>query len=63
MIDLKIAHQNTFIDNYVDGISSPPYLNMTPFSWNSPKWAASPHMGMPDEWNFDWVSLPLDIEI
>lgn len=63
MIDMKIANQNSLEDNYIEAISSPPVNltnNMPPFSWKD--WPNQPHLGMPDDWNFDFVKIPISLE-
>lgn len=63
MIDMKVAHQNTLNDGYIHTISSPPYnetTQMPVFSWRD--WPNGARMGMPDDWGFDWVQIPISIE-
>ena len=61
MIDQKIGWQESMRLNFVDGVSSPPFDSKMPaFDWRN--WPNSPHEGMPDVWNFDWVELPISLE-
>lgn len=62
MIDQKICDQDSLENNWIDAISGPPYseaTGMPPFDWKN--WPNSPHLGMPDVWNFNWTQLPINL--
>jgi len=39
-------------------ISGPTHQNLSPFSWQDPRWSSISHVGQPEVWNFDWVKVP-----
>lgn len=38
----------------VSAISGPTHQEQTPFQWSGTAWAAVPHDGLPDRFDFDW---------
>lgn len=62
MIDQKICDQDSLAKNWVDAISGPPFdevSGMAAFNWKD--WPNSPHLGMPDVYDFGWVQLPINL--
>jgi len=53
-IDCKITSSQQLAHMNFDSISGPTHESLPPFAWSKSKWWFVPHLGQPDEWNFEW---------
>lgn len=57
LTDCKVVSANTLKNNFIWAYSGPTMSNgrFTPFNWA--QWQNISHLGMPSEYNFDWIKF------
>jgi len=60
-IDCKITSYYMLNDSTISAISGPTHEQQVPFTWNTPEWNSTLHMGQPALFNFDWQLMTVDM--
>lgn len=59
-IDTKISSYKMIYNDEIEAISGPAYKdNGRPFNWS--EFPNDPHYGLPQIWNFDWITFNYNI--
>ncbi|EFA82802.1 phospholipase B-like protein [Heterostelium album PN500] len=62
--DSKVINYKLMKEQIIVAINGPTTDNQPPFNWNNfPQFTNTTHIGMPDEYNYDWVSISKNNEL